>query len=914
MIRNYLTRRSAVQFAGVLCALAVGGCGQRPAVEISQANATGAAALTPAVRLVAQNETDDAAKPRAAVRVKSQPPPVVEDRESFERHVRPFFVKHCVECHGADTAEAKLRLDTLDADFLHRPAADHWVEILDRLNLGEMPPEDEPRPDADALVRVTDWITSELKHAQAHAQSTGGRVLLRRLTRLEYANTVRDLLNVQFVAGEGPLDQLPPDGAIGGFDRVSRALLLDPSLMEAYLNVGQQVADRAVVFRPPLVGERTLRFEFDRTPDTAMSYILDRRSAELDGDFLVMMESSARTFAKLRHPYNDKEIPITGRYRIRVRAAADAGARGEPVYMDVTYGAEGRQARFRVDAAKDAPAVYEFEKTFDAFTPGEFHVGIVNGTRFNQGNAEWYQRNGELTKLAEAGHSLEATRMKARMRAEGAYDHYVRSSYLPNVLHVDDLPKLYLEWIEVVGPLQGEYPPPSMTTIFADEQAVARFADASTEHDQLIDDTRAVFKRLLPRAFRRPVRDAEVQALVDLVEAELQAGVEPQQAIKTGLVAMLSSPDFLFLYEPSPAEEIARPLDDHELACRMSYFLWSTMPDDQLKRLADNGELKSREAITAQVDRMLADPKSEGFVDGFARQWLKIDEIDRFPPDEQIYPDYYATDMVGIENDVQEEPLAFFREVLRHDESVANFLDSDWLMLNERLAKLYGIAGVQGTQLRRVELKRNEADAASGRRGGLLGMAGVHLWGADGNRTKPVERGKYILTVLFNDPPPPPPPNAGEVEPNLRGEKLTVRERLARHREQTTCNNCHRRIDPYGMAMEKFNVIGQWRERLDGEKPLAQWGNDRPAIDVSGTLPSGREFADFPAFKLAMIEQQERFYRALTEKLLTYALGRTLAAGDRAAVDQVVQAMQSTSPSLRTMLREIVASEPFRVK
>jgi hypothetical protein len=311
---------------------------------------------------------------------------------------------------------------------------------------------------------------------------------------------------------------------------------------------------------------------------------------------------------------------------------------------------------------------------------------------------------------------------------------------------------------------------------------------------------------------------------------------------------------------------------------------------------------------------MLADPRTEGFVGGFARQWLKIDEFDRFAPDEQIYPAYYATDMVGVEADVQEEPLAFFREALRRDEPIACFLDSDWLMLNQRLAKLYGIAGVEGAELGRVELPRGEADAAALRRGGLLGMAGVHLWGADGNRTKPVERGKYILTVLFNDPPPPPPPNAGEVEPNVRGEKLTVRERLARHREQATCNNCHRRIDPYGLALENFNVIGQWREQLDGERPLSQWGNNRPAIDVSGTLPSGREFADFLEFKQALREQHDRFTRALAEKLFTYALGRTVEPGDRATIDGVVSATESQPPTLRTMLKAIVASEAFRRK
>ena len=842
-------------------------------------------------------------------------PAAVIDTKTFADVVRPFFTKHCIECHGAETAEGELRLDTLVADFIHRPAADHWVEVLDRLNLGEMPPEDEPRPEVSELAQVTDWITSELTSARQRAQSTGGRVLLRRLTRLEYANTVRDLLNIDFVEGEGPLEQLPPDGAISGFDRVSKALLLDPSLMEAYMTVAQQVADQAIVFRPPLVPQRTLRYEFENTVyNGAIAYQLADRANDVDDGFMVVRETSARTYGKLRHPYGDKEIPLTGRYRIRVRAAADVGQRGEPVFMDVTYGAEGRQARFRVDATQDAPQIYEFEKTFDAFTPGEFQVGIANGTRFSEGNAEWYERHNELTQLAEAGRMLEATRLKARMRAEGAYDQYVRGSYLPQVLHVERLPKLYLDWIEVIGPLQGPYPPPSLQTVFGATDRTAWSAQGAANRERLLDDAREIFARLLPRAFRRPVQAAEVEQIVALMSGELAAGAEPQQALKTGITAMLCSPDFLFLFEPLPRSESPRRLNDYELATRLSYFLWSTMPDEELTRLASEQKLHDPTVLRAQVQRLLADPKIEGFVDGFARQWLKIDEFGRFPPDEQIYPAFYATDMAGIEADVKQEPLAFFREVLQHDEPITSFLDSDWLMLNERLAKLYDIRGVQGTQLRRVSLNGQDMTSGARRRGGLLGMAGVHLWGADGNRTKPVERGKYILTVLFNDPPPPPPPNAGEVEPNVRGEQLTVGQRLARHREQTSCNHCHRRIDPYGLAMENFNVMGQWRDRLDGEKPLAHWGQDRPAIDASGTLPNGQQFTDFVGFKAALRQQESRFTRALCEKLWIYALGRTLEPADRPHIGRLMETAGADGATLAELLQGTVAAPPFHTK
>jgi mono/diheme cytochrome c family protein len=864
----------------------------------------------------------DKTLPPLASPQETKPAVVVQDQATFTKSVQPFFVQYCGKCHGPKLAEGKLRLDTLPADFLNRPASGHWVEVLNRINVGEMPPADEPKPTAAELELVTDWITSELGHARAAAQSTGGKILLRRMTRFEYANTVKQLLNIEFVQGEGPLEKLPPDGSIAGFDRVSKALMVDPSLMEAYLNVAQDIADRAITFRPPLVPDRVRRYEFPRMAGTPMSYQLNSREFQVEGNQVVIWDGMARTYSKLGHPFNNREIPLTGKYRIRVKAAADRGTRGDPIYMDVHYGAVGRQARFRVDAPRDKPMIYEFDKTFDSSEPGEFQVGIVNGTRFRTGNQEWYHENGELTKLAETGHSKDAMRRKARLRAEGAYDHYVRSSYVSEVLHLEPLPKLYLEWIEVVGPLQGDFPPPSLTSLFGDLQTARKFSASVADRQTVLAMSTQVFARLLPRAFRRPVRPEEIQGLVRLVDAELTAGAEPQRALKAGIVAMLCSPDFLFLFEPAAAESTAsRTLTDHELATRLSYFLWSSLPDAELRQVADSNTLHDAAVLKHQTDRMLADPQMEGFVQGFARQWLKVDEISRFAPDQQIYPAFYATDMAGIEHDVKQELLAFFREILLRDESVVNFLDSDWLILNERLAKLYGIQGVEGPDLRRVALNRSAKDAlnsepnpASACRGGLLGMAGVHLWGADGNRTKPVERGKYLLTVLFNSPPPPPPPNAGEVEPNLGGQILTVRERLTKHRQQATCNNCHRRIDPYGLAMENFNVIGQWRDKLDGEKPLAHWGDNRPAVDPSGTLPNGREFKDFLSFKQAVIEQQDRFVRALTEKLLVYALGRTLEPEDRTTISNILTSIGKDKPTFRRLLQGVISSEPFRTK
>ncbi|MEL6108982.1 MAG: DUF1592 domain-containing protein, partial [Planctomycetota bacterium] len=410
----------------------------------------------------------------------------------------------------------------------------------------------------------------------------------------------------------------------------------------------------------------------------------------------------------------------------------------------------------------------------------------------------------------------------------------------------------------------------------------------------------------------------ELEPFMDLARAELEAGSGLERVLKTTLIGILCSPKFLFLHEKSidassdhsSSNVAARALSPLEYASRMSFLLWSSQPDDELLSVAAANKLSNSERRRTQINRMLRDPRCQGFLDGFARQWLKVEGFNQFPPDERIFPSFYATEFRGLDSDLIDQPLEMIRELIRSDESVLELLDSDWTMLNERLARYYGINGVEGDAFRRVRLSARDAAI----RGGLLGMAGIHRWGSDGSRTKPVERGKYILDVLFNDPPPPPPPNAGEVEPNLRGQKLTVRERLSKHREQTTCNHCHRRIDPYGLAMENFNTIGLWRELEDGEKPIEQWGDERPAIDPSGKLMNGTEFEDFVEFKAAVMGQKERFVRGLTEKLLAYALARSVEPGDRILVDAIVQRAEKENYTFRSILTSIIESKVFRSK
>jgi hypothetical protein len=362
---------------------------------------------------------------------------------------------------------------------------------------------------------------------------------------------------------------------------------------------------------------------------------------------------------------------------------------------------------------------------------------------------------------------------------------------------------------------------------------------------------------------------------------------------------VLCSPGFLFLEEPAAGAQ-PRPLTGHELASRLSYFLWSTMPDDELFALAAAGKLHERQVLTAQVQRMLADPKADQFTRNFAGQWLSVRDYGSIKPAAE-YRDYDKP----LEAASREEPFAFFAEVLEHNLPITSFLGSDFLVVNDRLAKHYGIPGVTGPEFRRVAI------GPEIHRGGVLGMAGLMTYLADGTRTLPMRRGSWVLRELLGDPPNNPPPNAGEIQPNTAGKSLTVRERLELHRRDDVCASCHAKLDPYGLALENYDAIGAWRERFNGE---GFRGSNAPVLDVSGSFPDGRKFATLDEYKAGLMTQKDKFARVFSTKLLTYALGRPVGYADHELVDSLVAGLKQDDYRIRTLINGIVASEPFQTK
>lgn len=805
----------------------------------------------------------------------------------FDETVLPFLQAHCVTCHGEEKQKADLQLNTLTPDFQTLSSAGHWIEVMDALNLGEMPPDKEPRPDIATQAIVTTWIATQLRETTRAQQGAGGRVLLRRLNRTEYSNTIRDLFGLTFLPGESPLELLPPDGTAEGFDKVSRALMLDSSLLENYFEVAARIAEMAIVDGEPEFPTQVMRFELEDTrTNRAISYQGAIPGFEIgEREVVLMAEDGTRSFGVMKYPGLKREIPIKGNYRIRVRAWGERAADGEPVIMRFTQDhPEADQQLFIETEVTDEPKVYEVVVPRDPQC-GEYHVKLVNGIKFRKHSYAGGDLANRQRKEGQAGNFEEVLRLQSRQQMENL----TTSRPNPEATDTSTLRKLFVDWIECEGPLYGQWPPRSHRTIFYHNGA-----------PQGSEDIDAIFNRFMKRAFRGPVSTEEVSPVVALVRSEFAAGESFHNAVRSGLIAVLCSTRFLYIAEPSVSDTL-RHLTDWELASRLSYFLWSSMPDDELFNLAESGKLSEPNVLSQQVDRMLADSKASGLVQGFGAQWLKTGDFLNFTPDNRLYRDYDAKlgeSMVG-------EALAFFEEVLRNDESALSFIDSDWTMLNERLARFYGIDGVRGEKFQRVTLP------ADSPRGGLLGMAGIAMAGADGNRTKPVHRGVYVREVLFNDPPNPPPPNAGEVEPNIKGKNLTVRQRLIQHQQIASCAACHQRIDCYGLALENFNAIGAWRTEQDGE----DFRRHKPVpIDSSSTLPNGESFGTFAEFKALLVKQDQRFARALTEKMLTYALGRPVTSSDRSLIDTLTAQMAEAGYTLRRLIHGVVSSDAFLTK
>lgn len=762
-----------------------------------------------------------------------------------------FFRAHCVKCHGPDKQKADLRLDTLE-----KPSAGNtktWAKVADALRTGDMPPIKQPRPDAAVVDDMVDRIAAELA---LHSLAPLG---VRRMNRVEYENTIHDLLGT-----DTPLaDLLPEDNSVQGFDNVADGLGISSILLERYLEAADSAFEgvfRRVKPLPPATRRVVLMEEKEN-----ISSVKGKKGGVLsrDGAFVDFTPGWPPARTDSAHPIED------GVYRCRI-------------------------------------AVFPHEPG----TNRTLSVAVFTGPLFGDGKRR-FQGVFDVTGTPENPRVIEFTTRMSELHALHILP-WIHPEHVTWRDKHEQRPGVATLWAETYGPLDQPFPSKAQLRLFGESPTLSMPQGGShyirhrrgvrshyIESSSPREDAERVLRAFVPRAFRRPVDHDLVDPFVNLTLARIDSGSSFEQAVRAGVTAVLCSPHFLLLNrEPR--------VDDHEIASRLSYFLWSSMPDEELLQLAAAGRLSDPNIRHAQVERMLADPKRERFVENFTGQWLDLRDIDFTTPDAKLYPEFDEL----LQRSMIAETLGFFRHLLTNNLSVLNFADSDFAVLNQRLADHYGIPGVAGHEdLRVVELPENSV------RGGILTHASVLKVTANGTSTSPILRGVWVLDNLLGKPSPPPPSGIPLVEPDIRG-ATTIRQQLDKHRNIESCARCHSRIDPPGFALEEFDVIGgerDWYRALGGKgKRVGKSGyNIGPDVEKGGVWPDGQPFADFREFRRQLLDQPETIARAIAEKLLIYGTGRRVTVGDHGDVDAIVTAAQKNGFGLRSMIHAVVETKLF---
>ena len=803
-----------------------------------------------------------------------RPSPAPEARENaseqaFASEIQPFLEKSCYPCHGERRQKGGLNLEKFDSAAAIGAEPDIWDHALLKIATGEMPPEDEPRPLQEQLDRVTGWLEQILARADRAAAVDPGRVTLRRLNRAEYNNTIRDLLGVSL----RPADDFPQDDSGYGFDNIADVLSLSPVLMEKYMVAAERVA-RTAVFgvepgKPSLVklqsGPRKV------PPQKTPLNVYDETGLSLPNAF-----------------HATHEFPVDAKYEFRVYLGGERPAGSEPV--TVALWLDGREVSCtRLDPAESAGFYDDRQdlggKRLDlrARVPAGEHwvaasiVALYEGLPASYGGPNPSRRPEPPPPVFKPRPEL-SPEVNARRR----------KAFEKRLADKPDANEARVGYIEVGGPYDAATGPSE-----GSRKKIYTCGHFDGRHQRWCA-TRIVAD-MTRRAFRRPVTRKEVERYGDLVALAERGGDGFEQGLALAIQALLVSPDFLFRLERDRAVgpgETAHPISPHELATRLSYFLWSSMPDGRLTHLADRGTLRNPDVLEAEVRRMLTDPKSAALVENFGGQWLQFRALESVAPDLDTSPDFDDY----LRRSMRRETELFFGRIVREDRSVLEFIDADYTFLNERLARHYAIEGVRGPEFRLVPI-------ATPQRGGVITQGSVLTVSSYSTRTSPVLRGKWILENILATPPPPPPADVPNLEDAKVAENAPVRERLEAHRTNPTCASCHRRMDPLGFGLENYGPIGAWRTR-DGDLP----------IDASGALPDGRTFEGPQALKAILQEDREYFARGLAARLLTYALGRGLERADRHAVRTIATRLAESDHRFSRLVVEIVKSRPFQMR
>jgi cytochrome c553 len=746
--------------------------------------------------------------------------------------VRAFITAHCLDCHDRASKTGGLALDELLGAELSS-ASVAWEKVVRKLATRQMPPKDVPKPQEQSYDEVVAALTAALDRLAAEQPRPGRTETFRRLNRTEYQSAIRDLLALEIDAAA----LLPADEASHGFDNITVSDL-SPTLLNRYVAAAQKIARLAVgrVAEGPMV--ETFRVRADITQDVHLEGL------------------PIGTRGGLRIDYH---FPQAGQYEVQVHLMRDRNDEIESLR-------EPHELEIAVDRQRVAllevkpPPRGTSDRLVDANLKATFAVSAGPHTI-------------TVAFLKQSSSLLETMRQPLNVH----FNFYRHPRLGPAVFQVS-----------LVGPYEPQGPgdTPSRRQIFVCWPRDPREDDACA---------RRIVATLTRRAYRRPVTEEDLaMPLKWYQQGHAQGGFEA--GIEAALAAILVSPHFLFRIERAPEGVVAGQayrISDLELASRLSFFLWSSLPDDELLALAEAGKLSQPEVLQGQVRRMLADPRSRALVTNFAGQWLHLRNLDSFVPDMRLYPDFDD----NLRQALRRETELCFEEILREDHSVLRLIQSSATYLNERLAKHYGIPHVYGSRFRRVELD------ASSQRGGLLRHGSILAVTSYATRTSPVLRGQWILKNLVGTPPPPPPPNVPALDENVVAAELPVRQRLAQHRAHAACASCHEIIDPVGFALEHYDAIGRWRV-LEAGQP----------IDDAGSLPDGTTFVGVAGLEQALLSRGELLVQTLTEKLLTFALGRGVDESDAPAVRQIVRQARAADYRFSSLILGIVQSVPFQMR
>ena len=778
-----------------------------------------------------------------------------EPRPTFEGSIRPFLAKTCYPCHNGKLNAGGLNLETYATPDSILKDREKWELVLNKLRTGEMPPKGVPRPSETSVKIVEEWIQADFDRADAALKPFAGRVTARRLNRAEYNNTVRDLLGVDFK----PAADFPQDDSGYGFDNIGDALSLSPVLMEKYLTAAEKVVHAAI-------------FGADKLAPTVVRHQPPYREGTDGGN-------NSRFLANLHYTITDYDVtgltlgsalhavhtfPAEGDYEFRIDPEGNRPRPSDP--FPVVIWIDGKQtARVDFEATTNSTGMEGLDKTVMAHVPAGEHWVAVSALRLYEGLPAKY---GGLKPTGQP--ELAAGPFAGSGR---------RGDRPPTITDIS----FRVNFVEISGPFNPitKPSPESLKKIYV-----------CSEHTPACE--RRIVTSLASRAWRRPATTQEIDRLQKVISDDRKRGASFDQSIAVAAEAILVSPNFLFRIEsdpkPGPNGDPEHQISQFELASRLSYFLWSSMPDDELLRAAEQKTLRQPAVLNTQVRRMLENPKAKALVENFGGQWLQFRALESVRPDPvrfMAFNDYLRLSM-------RQETVLFFENLLKTDGSILDFLNGGYSFLNEQLAQYYGIPGVKGPEFRKVDLHGTG-------RSGVLTQASVLTVSSYATRTSVALRGKWVLENLLNAPVPPPPPDVPALDEVAVGTSTSLRQQMEKHRSNAICASCHARMDPIGFGLENFDAIGRWRTE-DGKFP----------IDASGTLPDGRSFAGPNELRQILMAERDAFTAGLSAKMLIYALGRGIETSDRPTVNAIARQVAEDRYRISSLVLGIVNSTPFQ--